>query len=126
MRMAKTTQRSKLEYYENCTHCDTSSVTARSIVHPELLTVPCCKFLISMSSTLLLHTKFQVDSQTSVHFPPKNGSVFFTFADASPVCAEALASMSEIFSGVWYVEKRMMKYIKYRQLKKKKHSVIGM
>jgi hypothetical protein len=66
----------------------------------------------------LLHTKFQVDSQTSAHFPPKNGSEFFAFADASPVCAEAVASMSEIFSGVWYVEKRMMEYIKIQTIEK--------
>lgn len=66
----------------------------------------------------MLQTKFQVDSQTSVHFLPKNGSEFFAFASASPVCAEAVACMSELYSGVWYVEKRMMKYIKIQTVEK--------
>ena len=51
----------------------------------------------------MLHTKFRVDSQTSVHFPPKNGSEFFAFATAPPVCAVAVAFMCEIFSGVCYL-----------------------
>ena len=39
--------------------------------------------------------------------PVYNRSEFFAFADASPVCAVAVVSMSEIFSGVGYVERRM-------------------
>ena len=66
----------------------------------------------------MLRTKFQVDSQTSVHFPPKNGSEFFAFADAPPVRAVAIAFMCEIFSGVCYLKRRKMKSIQIQTIKK--------
>jgi hypothetical protein len=43
---------------------------------------------------------------------------FFAFADASPVCAVAVASMPEIFSDVWYVDSLMMKHIKIQTVEK--------